>query len=312
MNSRNSTNDNFNASFKENNKLIRTTIQILPFPVRVTVMTLNVWGEELWPDRSSNLSQLLLSNKPDILLLQEVTPAIIAYIEKILIDHDCIRQEDNKGWILEGNIFYDKRYFKRIEYGSEQLNIQDYPMRSLFWVRLSVRINPSIVMFISTCHLPWSGCSTELSTGINQRIPACYRICELLRHLTRPNETTILGGDFNDDFHPIRILNEEMGLQDVFESLDLPPPITHPVRPSIPSEEMKPNKTLDWITCALPVDCKVIAAYVKSIRGGRYPPPSDHMPVIAVFEIAAPIQKFTEVEEDEEIIDIEIVDRRSL
>ena len=40
----------------------------------------------------------------------------------------------------------------------------------------------------------------------------------------------IFGGDFNEDFHPLRILAEEMGMCDVFESLDLPPPITHPMR----------------------------------------------------------------------------------
>lgn len=31
---------------------------------------------------------------------------------------------------------------------------------------------------------------------------------------------------------------------DVFESLDLVAPFTHPVRPSLPQEEMRPNRTL--------------------------------------------------------------------
>jgi hypothetical protein len=30
---------------------------------------------------------------------------------------------------------------------------------------------------------------------------------------------------------------------------------------------------------------RVVAAYTKSIRGGRYPPVSDHLPVVAIFEI---------------------------
>ena len=44
------------------------------------------------------------------------------------------------------------------------------------------------------------------------------------------------------------------------------------------------NRTLDWILTALPTSCKVVAAMVKSVRGGS-PPPSDHMPVIAVIEL---------------------------
>ena len=69
------------------------------------------------------------------------------------------------------------------------------------------------------------------------------------------------------------------------KALDLPPPITHPVRPSSAKEEMRPNRTLDWITCALPVGCKVIGAYAKGLRGGNVPAASDHHPVIAFIEL---------------------------
>jgi hypothetical protein len=34
-------------------------------------------------------------------------------------------------------------------------------------------------------------------------------------------EISLFGGDFNEDFHPLRILNEEMGMMDVFESLGI-------------------------------------------------------------------------------------------
>lgn len=66
--------------------------------------------------------------------------------------------------------------------------------------------------------------------------------------------------------------------------MDLPPPITHPVRPSSYEEEMRPNRTLDWITCCLPSSTRVIAAFAKTTRGGRVPI-SDHYPVVAFFEI---------------------------
>jgi endonuclease/exonuclease/phosphatase family metal-dependent hydrolase len=101
-----------------------------------------------------------------------------------------------------------------------------------------------------------------------------------------PQEPAVFGGDLNEDYHPVRILNEECAFVDVFETLDLVPPITHPVRPSDPREEMKPSRTLDWILCSLPTQCRVIAAFAKTVRGGRVPPISDHLPVVAVLEIA--------------------------
>ncbi len=65
--------------------------------------------------------------------------------------------------------------------------------------------------------MPWAGCDKEIETGVNQRIPCTLKVCEALRSLMKVDEPVILGGDFNDDFHPIRILNDELGLQDVFE-----------------------------------------------------------------------------------------------
>ena len=152
-------------------------------------------------------------------------------------------------------------------------------------MRLVVKANPALKVFFSTAHFPWAGDSYEIETGINQRIPAALKVCEHFRRLVPPQECAIFGGDVNDDFHPIRILSEEVGLMDVFESLDLPPPITHPVRPSDPQEEMRPNRTLDWILCSLPSQCRVIGAFAKSVRGGSHIPISDHLPVTAFFEV---------------------------
>lgn len=59
-------------------------------------------------------------------------------------------------------------------------------------------------------------------------------------------------------------------------------------RPSHPMEEMRPNRTLDWILSNLPSNVRVVAAFAKTIRGGSYGssiPASDHLPVMAVFEI---------------------------
>lgn len=259
------------------------------FPVRVSVMTLNVWGKKLWPERSISLQQLLTSMRSDVILLQEITPEILASIESALPAHSRIRIDhvttSFRGWENGGsNIFWNDTILEKIDHGHADLDFVDYPDRGLFWARFRVRANPSIMFFVSTVHMPWSGCNEELSTGVNQRIIATSRVCETLRRLTTAGEPCILGGDFNDDFHPVRILNEELGYIDVFESLDLSPSWTHPVRPSDPEEETRPNRTLDWITTCLPFNSRVIAAFTKSVRG-RWPPASDHLPVVAVLEL---------------------------
>lgn len=209
-------------------------------------------------------------------------------MDTTLAEHERIKDDSKLGWTCESNIYYNKNIFSLKEYGVLPLDIASNPHRGLFWLCLTVKLFPDITIFVSTAHLPWSGSKVEIETGINQRIPTCLKICEHFRQLVPPNKVLIFGGDFNDDFHPLRILNQELGMIDVFEALDLPPPITHPVRPSSPREEMRPSRTLDWITCTLPSNSRVLGAFVKSIRGGRYPPASDHLPVVAFFELGPP------------------------
>jgi endonuclease/exonuclease/phosphatase family metal-dependent hydrolase len=259
------------------------------FPARVSVTTFNVWGDELWPERSNQMSQCLQTLKSDVYLLQEVTPAIIEFLDNSLISYKRVTpsstSESSLSWTTESNIYWNDNLFTLVDYGCSGLDIIDYPRRSLFWVRLSLRAQPYLTLFVSTAHLPWPGCPTELRTGMNQRIPAVLKACENFRKLLAPDEPVIFAGDFNEDFHPLRILEDELGFQEVFEMLDQPPPATHPVRPSSYTEERKPDRTIDWILCSLPPDCRVVAASVKELRGGAMPPVSDHKPVTAIFEI---------------------------
>lgn len=256
------------------------------FPIRVSVMTYNVWGRKHWPDRSAALQQIFTSSRPDVILLQEVTPPVLDAITSVLPSHITVTSSDD-GWdTCECSILWNDSLFELVGQGFSRLDMTDYPKRGLFWVRLAARANPRITFQVATVHLPWVGAPTELATGVNQRIPICAKLCSVLRYASIPGEAVLLGGDFNDDFHPLRILSEELGFQEVFESLDLSPPITHPVRPSDFEEEMKPNRTLDWIMTLLPQSCRSIAAYVKTVRGG-WPAASDHMPVVAVIELGA-------------------------
>lgn len=259
----------------------------MEFPVRISVTTFNVWGSHHWPERAVPLAQTLQTLRSDVYLLQEVTPAIVEYLDKNLQNYKRVDDTKRPGWITEGNIYWNSDLLELIDFGHGDLNLHGYPNRSLFWARLAVKANPSLKFFVSTAHFPWVGDSYELETGMSQRIPAAMKVCEHLRRLVLPQECVIFGGDLNDDYHPIRILSEEMGMMDVFESLDLPPPITHPVRPSDYQEEMRPNRTLDWILCSLPAQCRVIGAFAKTVRGGTHVPVSDHLPVMAIFEVRA-------------------------
>lgn len=251
------------------------------FPDRVKIMTWNVWGNNRWPERESPLLRTLHSSKPDVLLLQEVCPQILAALDTTLSDYSRIVEPDKKGWNNESNIYYNHTLLKKLDHGASKLDMDDHPDRGLFWARFEILEKP-ITFFVSTVHMPWAGCATEIETGMNQRIPCTIKVIEQLRRVCPLGEPSIVAGDFNDDFHPVRILQEELGFTDVFELLDMVPPITHPVRSSSLREVLRPDRTLDWITCLLPAGSSVVGAYAKTMRGIDCA--SDHLPLIAFFE----------------------------
>lgn len=253
---------------------------------RVSIMTYNVWGTNLWPDRRDALTAVLKRVLPDILLLQEVTPDIIACVEEALPHHEHVEGPiDIKGWSHESQIFWNREIFHRVDDGFVSYGSIEYPNRGLFWARLQSISHESIRIVVSTVHLPWAGCKTELETGVNMRVATLGPVIKALSSILQPSDlASFVGGDFNEDFHPIRVL-EAAGYVDVFKLCDVRAPITHPNRPSAPDEERCPDRTLDWILCSMPSSCRVLSCMVKTERGG-FPPPSDHMPVIAVFELA--------------------------
>ena len=282
----------------------QTTDGITPIPLRTTIMTFNAWGSNLWPERKFSVKSLIHTTRPDIILLQENTLEILETISEMLPYHCFISDFDsNIGWQKESNILWNALIFEDVQHGAEPLGIPDYPDRCLFWVRLRDRSNTNNEILVATMHLPWPGCKTELKTGINQRLLATKTAIEQLRKVTKIGESIILGGDMNEDFAPGRILGEEMGFIDVFETLDIVAPPTHPVRPSSPEEENLPSRTLDWIYTTLSGRHRVISAYVKTLRTG-FPPASDHMPVIATIELATSTSVLTasqQMQKDEEV-----------
>jgi endonuclease/exonuclease/phosphatase family metal-dependent hydrolase len=127
--------------------------------------------------------------------------------------------------------------------------------------------------------LPWVGAPEEIASGVNPRIAICLKINEHLTRLVSVDDAlVVLGGDMNEDYHPVRILSAT--LKELFQSLDMAAPITHPIRPSHALEEARPNRTLDWLLFR---GGRPLCAMAKTIRGGA-PAPSDHTPVVGVFE----------------------------
>jgi hypothetical protein len=159
-------------------------------------MTFNVWGSNLWPERSEPLTSVILTTLPDIILLQEVSAEILSIISSVLPNYRRINGSDDcePGWTEESNIFWNTDLFRLQEYGFESLGIEEYPKRGLFWVRLSVNNNPDLTIMCSTAHLPWVGSKTEIATGINQRIVSSKVVCRHLRKIMRDEELCIFGG----------------------------------------------------------------------------------------------------------------------
>ncbi|CAM9582997.1 unnamed protein product, partial [Ectocarpus fasciculatus] len=256
-------------------------------PIRVSVATFNVWGDtHLSTGREVSLERTLCRMSPDIILFQEATENNMAVARRALPRHDSLAGlHEGFSYLAGGNISWDARYLTAESNGFVPMLSREYPHRGLHWVRL--RVNGSeVVLFVCTAHLPWCGTDSEIRTGINPRIAATQVITDSVEKLINTYDVFIFGGDLNEDFHPLRIFRSKLGAVDVFEQLDLSPPVTHPVRPSDADEEMRPNRTLDWILSRPgPGNCRPIAAFAKGIRGGTQPP-SDHLPIITIFELS--------------------------
>jgi hypothetical protein len=205
---------------------------------RLIVSTFNIWGDDLLSDRSAALTKTILLLRPDVFLFQEMTDANMAVVKAALPEWDDLSLMPHFTLSSGCNIFWKTDIFEFLDWGFVCLDCVDYPERMLLWAALRVR-NTNISVIVSTAHLPWCGAETEVRTGVNGRIEPTRKIASFLQLLSEKYEYIIFGGDLNEDFHPVSILSKSAGLVDIFQQLDLPPPITHPVRPSEFREEMR-------------------------------------------------------------------------
>src|SRR5437868_4437752 len=107
------------------------------FPIRLSVITYNIWNTERWPERAPALENFLRLLRPDILCLQELDPVTQTFLDGLLPGHERV-QDPFPGWSFESNIYWDKALLEEMQHGAEDAGHPEKERR-LFWARLRVK-----------------------------------------------------------------------------------------------------------------------------------------------------------------------------
>lgn len=285
------------------------------FPTRLSVTSYNLWGNKHWPERSLVLGQIFHNLKSDVYMLQKVSPDIIGFLDKHLGEMYGRVELDEDGWETESNIYFDSHKFAMINHGLETFTPlgSGESARGVFWVRLEVVDNAATLRGASadaadaTLYPPPPPskkktvvfCTARLSSDKElpaeqqpaQRVSLCTCIQNIMtksRENTDFDDVFVFAGDFGCDAHRVikylRVATAGTAdLTDIFEKMDMLHPKTFPVRPSDEESADAPDCASDRIMVSQ--QCRVNAAFVKGIRSGSMPPPSNHLPVIGLLEI---------------------------
>jgi endonuclease/exonuclease/phosphatase family metal-dependent hydrolase len=250
------------------------------FPVRLSVITCNLWGTTRWSLRKLALKQFVEVFCPDILCLQELCAESQSFLDNAMPQHNRVH-DDFPGWICESNIYWKDCLLKEVEHGADDIGIIE-ENRRLFWVRLKLKEQARTV-FVSTAHFTYKAHPKELETGLSPRLEQTHRTVKALQRLVRDGEPALFMGDLNDTSHPIYILYDA-GYRDCFSVLGVPCVPTAPCYPTanIPIGSPTLSQTLDWIVSNK--YARTVAAQVPHFYHGDVAL-SDHWPVLAVFEI---------------------------
>ena len=253
------------------------------FPVRISIVTYNIWLTERWAVRAPALRGFLEVYNPDVLCLQEFQPESRDLIDAALPGHKRVG-DPFRGWTTEGNIYWRDALFNRVEHGAEDFGIVPDGDRRLFWVRLRIR-ELNRTMLVSTAHLTSQRNKQECETGQSPRVEQIRRIIAALKRLNQPGEPVFFMGDMNDPVHPPRML-QEAGYVSCFAALGVQCPPTYQCYPTanVAPGNRVVNQCIDWLVAngeARAVAAAVPHFYLQDAA------PSDHWPVHAVYEIEA-------------------------
>ena len=136
-------------------------------------------------------SQVFNAIRPDVVALQQVTPQIMDTLSSVLPSHHAVDETEmedaDSGWDKSGvNIMWNSSVFSLLGAGFTKLEMEDYPERGLFWVRLTAKCDPSVTFLVCTVHMPEASCDEEVATGVNVRIKTTLSVCKALRVIYKP------------------------------------------------------------------------------------------------------------------------------
>lgn len=251
-------------------------------PVRISIITYNIWLMQRWAVRAPALRGFLQTFNPDILCLQELQQESRDFIDSTLATHRRV-DDAHLGWTVESNIYWRDALFAHVEHGTEDAGIPD-GHRRLFWARLKIRDIDGTVL-VATAHLTSQRNKLECETGQSPRVGQINRIIDALKRLNKRDEPLFFMGDMNDPVHPPRLLHEA-GYASCFASLGIQAPPTYQCYPTagVPPGNRVVNQCIDWIVANQ--HARAVAAAVPHFFLDDAAP-SDHWPVQAVYEIAA-------------------------
>lgn len=252
-------------------------------PLRVNIITCNLWNTERWSARSVTVRKFLELFRPDVLCVQELRQKTRIFLDKALPGHSRV-QDSFVGWTAESNIYWRDTMFSEIEHGAVDVRIKEKGHRALFWARLAIK-DRDRSMLVATAHLTHQRHPDESATGHNPRIGETRRIIAALKRLNRRGEPLFFMGDFNDAVHPTNMLHKA-GYVSSFAALGLQPPQTFKCYPTAAVEPgmLAISQCIDWIVAndeAQPIATSVPYFFLNDSA------PSDHWPVQAVYELDA-------------------------
>jgi endonuclease/exonuclease/phosphatase family metal-dependent hydrolase len=252
-------------------------------PLRISIVTYNIWSDIRWDFRKETLRKFLEVFDPDVLCLQELHPVSRELIDSALAGHRRV-DDDFSGWTGQSNIYWRDEMFSEIEHGAEDVGIVYQADRRLFWVRLHVKALDRSIL-VSTAHLTHQRHPDECATGHSPRVAETRRIVEALKRLNGAAEPLFCMGDFNDPVHPPRLLHEA-GYPSCFASLGVQPA---PTFKCYPTADIEPgaaamSQCVDWIVAN--AEARAVSASVPHFYF-HDAAPADHWPVHAVYEVKA-------------------------
>jgi len=208
-------------------------------------------------------------------------------LDVVLQQKHCRIDDAFEGWASESNIWYNATIFEEVEHGHADIgNAQPHRVgakyRRLFWVRL--RDIAGVTLLVATAHFTWQGDEDEKKDNIDRRSLQAKATLARLHEIAKDGEPVVFTGDLNCPFHVNEVMKEN-GFADCFTALGLRHTATHPVRPSHPEEEVLADQPLDWIYAGPCGPKAVLASVLKEVSTGIRVAASDHMPVLAVYQL---------------------------